>query len=83
MVANYRRFEICVDSIARCEQHHSSRLLRCSADQREIGGVKKVDWPPPSVIVHELLVRLMDAIATLAASPDRDSFDTARNSTRP
>lgn len=82
MVANYRRFgNLCGQHCAIVEQHHSiedySVFPPISAKS---AAWKKVTdrLAAEHVIVHELLVRLMDAIATLAASPDRDSFDTAK-----
>jgi hypothetical protein len=81
MVANYRRFgNLCGQHCAIVEQHHSIEDYAVFPPLAAKGEAwKKVTdrLAAEHVVVHELLVRLMDAIATLADSPDRDSFETA------
>lgn len=82
MVANFRRFgNLCGQHCAIVEQHHSIEdyaVFPPIAAKSEAWRKVTDRLAAEHVIVHELLVRLMDAIGTLAQSPDRDSFETAR-----
>lgn len=82
MVANFRRFgNLCGQHCAIVDQHHSIEDYAVFPPLSAKGEAwKKVTdrLAAEHVVVHELLVRLMEAIGTLAESPDRDSFETAK-----
>ena len=82
MVANYRRFgNLCGQHCAIVEQHHSIEDYAVFPPLGAKGDAwKKVTdrLAAEHVIVHELLERLMDAIGALAAGPNRESFEAAK-----
>ncbi len=82
MVANYRRFgNLCGQNCAIVDQHHSIEDYAVFPPLSAKGEAwKKVTdrLAAEHVVVHDLLVRLMEAIGALAESPDSDTFETAR-----
>jgi hypothetical protein len=82
MVSNYRRFgNLCGQHCSIVDQHHSIEDYAVFPPLSAKGEAwKKVTdrLAAEHVVVHELLVRLMEVIEALAESPDRDSFETAK-----
>jgi hemerythrin-like domain-containing protein len=82
MLANYRRFgNLCGQHCAIVDQHHSIEdyaLFPALATKSE--ALRKVTQrlAAEHVVVHELLVREMDAITALAEAPSRESFEQAK-----
>lgn len=82
MLTNYRRFgNLCGQHCAIVEQHHSIEdyaLFPALAAKSEAYRKVAERLAAEHVVVHELLVRLMDAINALAATPCRSSFEAAK-----
>lgn len=82
MIANYRRFgNLCGQHCSIVEQHHSIEDYAVFPPLGARGEAwKKVTdrLAAEHVIVHALLERLMDAIVALSATPNRETFETAR-----
>lgn len=82
MIANYRRFgNLCGQYCQVVNTHHSIEdyhLFPALAQQGE--GFRKIAerLQAEHVVVHELLVRLVDALNVLARDPGPDNFTTAR-----
>jgi hemerythrin-like domain-containing protein len=82
MLANYRRFgNLCGQHCQTVEMHHSIEDQAIFPTLRRQGDVfKKIAdrLQAEHVVVHELLVRLVDALQTLADEPSAEHFDDAR-----
>ncbi len=82
MIANYRRFgNLCGQHCQIVELHHSiedaaifPELARQGEAFRKIANRLQAEH----VVVHELLMRLVAALETLAATPTAQNFDGAR-----
>lgn len=83
MVANFRRFgTLCGQYCQFVDGHHSledQMLFPAIAAQGEL--FKKIAdrLQAEHVAVHELLMRLVDALNTLAAEPNRQNFETNKS----
>jgi hemerythrin-like domain-containing protein len=82
MLANFRRFgNLCGQHCAIVEQHHSIEdyavFPPLAAKSEALRRVTE-RLAAEHVVVHELLVRLMDALQVLALSPSHDTFTAAK-----
>lgn len=82
MVANFRRFgNLCGQHCNIVNAHHSiedQALFPAIAAQGEIFRKIADRLQAEHVVVHELLVRLVEALNTLAAAPNRENFAAAK-----
>jgi hypothetical protein len=82
MVANYRRFgNLCGRYCSIVHTHHSiedAHLFPRLADQGPAFRAIAERLAAEHVVVHELLVRLIDALNALAAEPSQTRFEDAR-----
>lgn len=82
MVHNYRRFgNLCGQHCQIVNTHHSIEdyaIFPALAQQGDIFAKIASRLQAEHVIVHELLVRLVDALNTLAREPGEDHFSAAR-----
>lgn len=82
MVANFRRFgTLCGQYCQFVHGHHSledQMLFPAIAAQGAVFKKIAERLQAEHVVVHELLVRLVDALNTLAAEPNRQNFEATR-----
>ena len=82
MVANFRRFgNLCGQYCQFVHGHHSledQMLFPAIAAQGEAFRKIADRLQAEHVVVHELLMRLVDALNALAAEPDRERFEAAK-----
>ncbi|MCW2957055.1 MAG: hypothetical protein JWO69_1924, partial [Thermoleophilia bacterium] len=83
IVSNYRRFgNLCGEHCQIVNTHHSIEdyaIFPALAGQGEAFRKVAERLQAEHVVVHELLVRLVDALNTLAAAPDAENFSATKD----